>query len=57
MKQKKEYAKKKNNVVKVFDLSVGDLVRKKNMKNTERKGGKLDALWTGPYRYRLSKVF
>jgi hypothetical protein len=37
----------KNKGVKVFQLSVGDLVLRKVMKNISRKGGKLDALWTG----------
>lgn len=50
-KQKKEYAKRKNNGVKVFEHNVGDLVLRKLNKNVGRKGGKLEALWTGPYRY------
>ena len=45
-KQKKE--------VNVFEHSVGDLVLHKVMKNISRKGGKLDALWTGPYRCVVS---
>ena len=49
-KQKKDFAKKKAKGVKVFEHSVGDLVLRKVMKNISRKGGKLDALWTGPYR-------
>lgn len=50
-RQKKDFASRKNKGVKVFKLSVGDLVLRKVMKNISRKGGKLDALWTGPYKY------
>jgi hypothetical protein len=50
-KQKKEYAKRKDKGVKVFQHKVGDLVLRKSMRNIGRKGGKLEALWTGPYRY------
>jgi hypothetical protein len=50
-KQKNNFAKRKNKGVRVFQLSLGDLVLRKVMKNISRKGGKLDALWNGPYRY------
>ena len=43
------YAKRVNKGVKTFDLSPGDLVLKKNMKNIARKGGQMDVKWTGPY--------
>ena len=51
-KQKKDYAKRKEKGVKVFNHAIGDIVLRKVMKNTGtgRKGGKMDALWTGPYR-------
>jgi len=56
-KQKKDFAKKKAKGVKVFQHSVGDLVLRKVMKNISRKGGKLDALWTGPYRYVVFQLY
>ncbi|XP_062498920.1 uncharacterized protein LOC134176258 [Corticium candelabrum] len=49
-KQQKQFAKRKLKGVKVFQFSIGDLVLRKVMKNVGRKGGKLDALWTAPYR-------
>ena len=49
-KQKKDYAKRKEKGVKVFNHEIGDIVLRKVMKNSGRKGGKMDALWTGPYR-------
>ena len=52
VKQKKDFAKRKDKGVKVFNHSVGDLVLRKVMKNIGRKSGKMDALWTGPYSYR-----
>ena len=50
-KEKQEYAKQNDKGVKVFEHQVGDLVLWQSMKNTGRKGGKLEALWTGPYKY------
>ena len=31
------------------NITLGDVVLVKNMKNTHRMGGKLDIRWTGPY--------
>jgi hypothetical protein len=42
-KQKNNFAKRKNKGVRVSQLSLGDLVLRKVMKNISRKGGKLDA--------------
>ncbi|CAB4025130.1 myosin-1 isoform X3 [Paramuricea clavata] len=49
-KQQKEFGERKSKGVKVFEHHVGDLVLRKVMKNVSRKGGKMEALWTGPYR-------
>jgi hypothetical protein len=49
-KQQKEFGERKGKGVKVFEHRVGDLVLRKVMKNVSRKGGKMEALWTGPYR-------
>ncbi|CAB3989986.1 Gypsy retrotransposon integrase 1 [Paramuricea clavata] len=40
-KQKEEYAKTENKGVKVFNLSVGEVVLRKCMKNSGQKGGKI----------------
>ena len=49
VKQKTQYEKKKSSGVRVFNLKTGDRVLKKNMKNIDRKGGKMKAKWLGPY--------
>jgi len=49
-KQKSAFARRKNKGVKSFNLTIGDSVFKKVMRNLDRKGGKMDAKWTGPYR-------
>ena len=50
-KQKKEFDRKVGKGVRTFELKPGDDVLKRNMRNTGRKGGKLEPLWSGPYRY------
>lgn len=52
-RQKETYAKRKAKGVKTFNLQVGDLVMKKKMVNVGRKGGALEATWTGTYRLIL----
>ena len=45
-KQKGTYDAKHNTKT---NITLGDVVLVKNMKNTNRMGGKLDIRWTGPY--------
>ena len=48
-KQKEEYLKRQLKGVTVFDFKVGDKVMIRINKNKGRKGGKMEALWSGPY--------
>ena len=45
-KQKKQYQKRKAKGLKTFDIKVGDIVYKHQMKNISTKGGKLEQAWT-----------
>ena len=49
-KQKEEYERRKKKGVKVHDITAGMDVLKKNVRNESRKGGKMEAKWTGPYK-------
>ena len=49
-KQQEQYYKRMSKGVKSFNLSQGDVVYKRSMKNLTRKGGKMDPKWSGPYR-------
>ena len=43
--------KRKAQGVQDFQFHIGDFVLKRNTSNIGRKGGKLDNLWSGPYKY------
>ena len=49
-RQVKQFEKRKNKGVKVFELTRGDLVLRRDMKNVGRKGDRMAPKWTGPYR-------
>ena len=49
-KQKAEFFRRKNKGVKSFIFSIGDIVYKRNNANLNRKGGKMDPKWHGPYK-------
>ena len=49
-KQQDQYFKRKNKGFKSFNLKPKDVVYKRNLKNIQRKGGKMDPLWLGPYQ-------
>ncbi|XP_054596460.2 gypsy retrotransposon integrase-like protein 1 isoform X1 [Nothobranchius furzeri] len=48
-RQKKEYESRKRRHVKSFHFKVGDEVMKANKRKEGRKGGRLEANWSGPY--------
>lgn len=48
-KQKEQYQKRHSKGVKTYEFSVGQKVSKRNNRNKYRQGGKLEALWKGPY--------
>ncbi|KAK3877466.1 hypothetical protein Pcinc_017793 [Petrolisthes cinctipes] len=49
-KQKAEYNRRKQKGVKSYALEVGMQVLQGNLRNTSRKGGKMEPKWTGPYK-------
>ena len=49
-KQKAEFFRRKQKGVKSFMFSIGDIVYKRNNANLNRKGGKMDPKWHGPYK-------
>ena len=49
-RQKKNYLKRKSKGVRTFNFKIGQQVLKRNMRNVNRIGGKLDLKWQGPYR-------
>ena len=49
-RQKKDYARRLGKGVKSFLFQVDDIVEKRNMRPTTRKGDTLEPLWMGPYR-------
>ena len=49
-KYKREFELKAEKGVKSFDFKVGDYVFRRNNKNKDRKGGKMDKIWLGPYK-------
>ena len=49
-RQQEQYYKRRNKGFKSFDLKPNDVVYKRNLKNIQRKGGKMDPLWLGPYQ-------
>lgn len=52
-KQVAEYKKRHSKGVKMYKITMGMSVLKRNMQNESRKGGKMEPKWTGPYRYVL----
>lgn len=48
-KQKEDYSRRKAKGVKVFNLKVGDIVLRRNMRNLSRRGGKMEPRWLGPF--------
>lgn len=49
-RQQEQYYKRRIKGFKSFDLKPNDVVYKRNLKNIQRKGGKMDPLWLGPYQ-------
>ena len=52
-KNRKSNMPKEKQKGKKFEIKVGDKVFKKQMKNLSRKGGKMEPLGIGPYRWVL----
>ena len=48
--QKAEYNRRKKKGVKTYNITVGMMVLKRNIRNDSRKGGKMEPIWSGPYK-------
>ncbi|XP_042213018.1 uncharacterized protein LOC121860073, partial [Homarus americanus] len=49
-KQKVQYRNRKIKAVKMYNINVGMLVLRRNLRNESRKGGKMEPKWSGPYK-------
>ena len=49
-KKEKDFARRRSKGVKYFQFTVDDRVLQRVMKNVGHKRGKMEPLWTGPYR-------